>query len=241
MVDAMHILAMLGPDTVEQWLMAGGYLVLFGVLFACGLGFPMPEDVPLIAAGIMIANGHMHWVPAACLAWCGIIGGDLVLYHIGRKFGPNITRVPFVGKHINVQRLAWVERKFERYGIWVVAVGRLFAGVRGAMVVVAGTIRYNRLKFVIADGLAAIVSGGTFMILGYWLGQNLDHLMRLVHQGKWWMGGIATLAAAIGAVWWYRRRHTPKPDHPPSPPSSSPSSASAEAVSPGNLQDTGAR
>src|SRR2546423_1639566 len=57
-----------------------GYLVLFGLLFACGLGLPLPEDIPLLVAGALIGRGHMHWVTAGILAWCGIIGGDCVLY-----------------------------------------------------------------------------------------------------------------------------------------------------------------
>ena len=32
---------------------AGGYYVLFGLLFSCGLGVPIPEDVPLLVAGAL--------------------------------------------------------------------------------------------------------------------------------------------------------------------------------------------
>ena len=42
----------------------------------------------------------------------------------------------------------------------------MFAGIRGAMVVAAGAMRFNFIKFVIADGLAALVSGGLFVWLG---------------------------------------------------------------------------
>jgi len=37
-------------NTVKGWLLRGSYGALFGLLFSCGLGFPLPEDVPLIAA-----------------------------------------------------------------------------------------------------------------------------------------------------------------------------------------------
>src|SRR3954469_1180166 len=128
---------------IESLMEAGGYAVLFGLLFACGLGLPLPEDIPLILAGVLIAKGQMHLVPAAIAAWCGIIGGDIALYHFGKKFGLEITRVRFVGKHLTRQRIEWMEQLFERYGIFVVAVGRLIAIVRGAMVVAAGAARYN--------------------------------------------------------------------------------------------------
>src|SRR3954470_18278974 len=170
------ILAALSFDSVEQWIEAGGYFVLFGLLFACGLGLPMPEDIPLMIAGALVANGKMHLAIACVAAWCGIIGGDIVLYHLGKKFGLEITRVPFIGKHLTKERIEKVEQMFGRYGVWVVAIGRMFAGIRGAMVVAAGAIRYNFLKFIIADGLAAIVSGGAFVLLGPLARKHLGRL-----------------------------------------------------------------
>jgi membrane protein DedA with SNARE-associated domain len=160
------------PDTIKAWIEWGGYFVLFGLLLACGMGLPVPEDVPLIFSGVLISQGHMHWWVAAPVAWLGILGGDTILYSLGRRFGEDITRLPVIGKHVTLPRLRKAEDWFNRYGIVVVAVGRLLAGVRGAMVVAAGVSRFNFVKFIIADGLAAIVSGGLFMLIGYKCGEN---------------------------------------------------------------------
>src|SRR5437588_7629979 len=84
-------------EHVQRWMYAGGYFVLFGLLFACGLGLPLPEDIPLLVAGAMVATGRMHLALAAVCAWCGIIGGDIVLYHLGKKFGLEVTRIPVIG------------------------------------------------------------------------------------------------------------------------------------------------
>ena len=89
-----------------------------------------------------------------------------------KKFGLEITRLPFIGKHLTEQRITHVELLFQRYGFGVVAFGRLVAGIRGAMVVAAGAIRYNFTKFIITDGLAAVVSGGFFIFVGHWLGSQ---------------------------------------------------------------------
>jgi len=192
-------------DQIEQWIAAGGYVVLFGLLFACGLGLPLPEDIPLIIAGALSATGKMNLVIASICAWCGIIGGDIVLYHLGKKFGLEITRVPFVGKHLTKARIERAEMFFERYGIWVVAIGRLFAGIRGAMVVAAGATRFNFWKFVITDGIAALVSGGLFVALGYWLGNNMELLKSQADELKDWMIIGAVLAGIIATVWFWRR------------------------------------
>ena len=211
----MDLVAVFSLDQVEGWFEWGGYFILFGLLFACGLGLPLPEDIPLLLAGYFISQGKMDPFIASALAWLGIIGGDCVLYHLGKKYGLNITKVPFVGKHVTKGRILRAEQLFERWGVWVVAVGRLFAGIRGAMVVAAGAIRFNFVKFVIADGLAALVSGGLFVLLGYWAGKKLGSVGEMRDKIKgvehWVFGGLAVVVAVIVAFFWIRkmRRRTP--------------------------------
>jgi len=192
-------------QTVENLLQAGGYVVLFGLLFACGLGLPLPEDIPLIVAGALAATGKMNLWVAGAVAWCGIIGGDIVLYNLGKHYGMNITRMPFIGKHLTERRIQRVEEMFDRYGIGVIAIGRLFAGIRGAMVVAAGTIRFNFWKFIITDGIAALISGGFFVLVGHWLGQNLNEAT--IRKFKHWfiLGGILVALCTILWILWQRR------------------------------------
>jgi membrane protein DedA with SNARE-associated domain len=210
----MELLALFNIDQVQSWMEAGGYLLLFALLFSCGLGMPLPEDIPLTLAGFFVAMGKMNLAIASVAAWCGIIGGDCVLYHLGKKYGLNITRVPFIGKHVTQARIERAEVLFEKYGIWVVAIGRLFAGIRGAMVVAAGTIRFNFIKFVIADGLAALVSGGMFIALGWWGGKKVgdpkEFFETTIQPYKHWfgLGVIVIVAVVVLYLWWRRKRHT---------------------------------
>ncbi|HRK29678.1 MAG TPA: DedA family protein [Tepidisphaeraceae bacterium] len=196
-------------DTVRDWVQNhgfwGGVAVVFGLLFLCGLGLPLPEDIPLIVAGAFLVHDTRSWIIVGSACWAGIIGGDICLYMLGHKYGMNITKLPFIGKHVTAERIQHVEKLFERYGVLVVAVGRLFAGIRGAMVVTAGTIRYNFFKFLIADGIAAFFSGGLFMLLGHWVGQSLndDRIKEFKH---WFIAGAIVLVCLVVAwVIWKRR------------------------------------
>lgn len=198
---------------VKGWLEAGGYFLLLGLLFACGLGLPLPEDIPLLLAGFFIAQpegvpGKMHLLPAAIVGWCGIIGGDCMLYMLGKRYGLNITRVPFIGKHVTKKRIERAEHLFTHYGVWVVAVGRLFAGIRGAMVVAAGTIRFRFVKFIIADGLAALVSGGLWIWLGFWIGRKVGDVTELDEKIEpykhWIIVGTLVLALVVVLYLWWR-------------------------------------
>ncbi len=196
-------------DLMETW----GYPVLFGLLFSCGLGLPLPEDVPLLLAGYFVSIGKMHLGLAALSGWLGIVGGDCMLYMFGRKYGMGVTKLPLVGKEITAQRIKWVEGKFQRYGVLVVAVGRMFAVVRGAMVITAGTIRFRFIPFIIADGLAAIVSGGLFMSLGYWFGRklgDLDSIAKKIHGYEYHALAVLLLIVALVFLWYRFRRKPPR-------------------------------
>jgi len=193
-------------EHVRHWMERYGYFALFGVLFSCGLGMPIPEDIPLVVAGVFVGQGKMHLALAAVCAWCGIVGGDVVLYHLGKRFGLEVKRIPVIGRHLSEKRIEYVHQKFEQWGVWVIAVGRMFAGVRGTMVVVAGTIRFTFWKFLLADGLAAVVSGGIFLMLGYWFGSNRELLRHYVEEGKKWTLLVCLVLAMALCVWIYFHR-----------------------------------
>lgn len=216
MIASVFILAGFA-EHVQAWMERYGYFALFGVLFSCGLGFPLPEDVPLLIAGAFVSTGRMNLALAAIAAWCGIIGGDIVLYHLGKTFGLEVKRLPVIGHHLNQKRIEQVHGMFERWGVWVVAVGRMFAGIRGTMVVVAGTIRFTFWKFLLADGLAAIVSGGLFLGLGYAFGRRMEWLKEHVERGKKWSLLVVIILALVAGIWIYVRqrlkRNTEKRDH----------------------------
>src|SRR5436305_14552790 len=107
------VLAAVTPERMSQMLQSGGYLLLFGFLFLCGMGLPIPEDIPLIASGVLISQGLFHIWLVAPIAWLGIIGGDCILYILGYKLGPQVTKLPLIGHHVTVERLKKVERYFE--------------------------------------------------------------------------------------------------------------------------------
>ena len=194
---------------VQLWVEHGGYGVLFLLLFSCGLGVPIPEDIPIIAAGIMAGAGKMHLAIAAVVAWCGIIGGDCVLYHVGKRFGLGIARVPFIGRHVTQARILRAERLFQKYGVLVVGVGRMFAGIRGAMVVAAGAVRFRFLTFLIADSIGAVISGGIAMTLGYLVGNNIDVIEKKIRGATMWVGlgaGVAVVVL-VAFLWWRHQRN----------------------------------
>lgn len=214
----MELLALISFDATRAWItdrgFTGGVLIVFLLLFACGVGFPMPEDIPLIISGAFLCTSPERWAIVGFACWAGIIGGDVCLYFLARRYGLEITKAPLIGKHVTRERIEYVEQLFDKYGVGVVAICRMFAGIRGAMVIAAGATRFSFWKFVIADSLAAIVSGGLFMILGWWVGSKIDD--ELIREFKHFFFAGAIFVAAIFIIWMIirKRRHSDRSLHP---------------------------
>lgn len=196
-----------------HWVEAHGYVAMFALLFASGIGLPLPEDVPIIAAGVQIARGAMKWYIAGPVAWVAMMCGDTALYIIGYILGLEVVRLPVIGRHVTEKRLGKCRNWFNRWGIWAIGIGRMFAGIRSAMVVAAGTMRFNYLKFLSADGIAASISGGAFMLLGYWAGRHSGPIGPFIEKYRDGFTVVAlTAAAALIITLWIRSRRKPSED-----------------------------
>jgi membrane protein DedA with SNARE-associated domain len=211
------LLALISFSKIQNWVTergyTGGVIIVFLLLFACGMGMPLPEDIPLIIAGAFLCTDTKSWIITGTACWCGIIGGDCVIYMMGRKYGMEISRVPLIGKHLTRERVERVEKLFADYGVGVVGVGRLFAGIRGAVVFVAGAIKFNFWKFLIVEGLAAVISGGHFMLLGHWIGEKLNDpvAQKKIHEFKeivFFTAGFIACGVFVFVIW--RRRNVEK-------------------------------
>src|SRR5690349_10524529 len=68
----------------------GSYLGIFALVALTGCGLPMPEEVFIVGAGILSAQGELRpeFAFAACLA--GALVGDAAMYGLGRRFGHNL-------------------------------------------------------------------------------------------------------------------------------------------------------
>jgi len=53
------------------------------VLLAAGLGAPIPEEVPIVAAGVLSHTAAMRWWAALPVCVAGVLSGDVILYWVG--------------------------------------------------------------------------------------------------------------------------------------------------------------
>lgn len=147
------------------------YSVAFGVLLACGFGFPLPEDVVLFSLGYLSYRGDVHLAGSIFVALAGVLLGDSTIYLIGRILGDRIARFPLVNRLLRPDRVEKVRRAFEANGAVYLFFARFAPGVRAVTFWTAGYFRIPFRTFFLLDGLAAVLSVPLFTWIGYLLGE----------------------------------------------------------------------
>ncbi|HEX5306103.1 MAG TPA: DedA family protein [Dyella sp.] len=191
-----------------------GYASVFIALLLCGAGVPLPEDITLVAGGVIAGLGYANVHAMVGVTMVGVLLGDASMFLLGHHFGARILRLRFFAWLLPPARYARVQRKFERYGNRMMFVARFLPGMRTAVFITAGaTHRVSFLRFLLLDGLAALISVPLWVYLGYLGADNRDWLATWIHrgQGSVWVVGIA-LVLLGAALWWRHHRRRPCDD-----------------------------
>lgn len=176
-----------------------GYVAVFGVLMLCGFGLPIPEDISIIAGGIISGMGYtnVHLMCLLCLA--GVIIGDGIMYHLGKVFGEKVFQKKVAKRIISK---AWYERihqSFEKNGKMVLFAARFMPGLRTPIFLTAGITKFVGFgTFILIDGFAALISVPIWIYLGYYGASNRTKLMHMIRDTKI---GIVVILAFIIAIY----------------------------------------
>ncbi|MCH8923890.1 MAG: DedA family protein [Planctomycetes bacterium] len=182
------------------------YLGIIVILVLTGCGLPLPEEVPIVAAGIASSVGKLNpwWAFFSCLL--GALGGDAVLYAIGYHFGHSlITRHPRFAHLLHAEREAGIEQMIRRHEVKVFFLSRFMVGVRAPVFLAAGVLRIPFYRFLIIDAFCATTVVGLIFGLSYAYG---DRLTSLIRQSEIWLTVTVALVvcAAVCFYFWKRRR-----------------------------------
>lgn len=150
-----------------------GYVVVLFTLVACGLGVPIPEDIILISGGYIASlAGHTEW-PMVVTGLVGIILGDSITFFAGRRFGLSLVHRTVLGRYLTVERLQKTDALFKKHGEKILVAARFMPGVRAVAFFSAGAMRVPYWKFLLFDGVAALVSAPLWVILGFRVGPTV--------------------------------------------------------------------
>ena len=164
------------PLWLESFFGEFGYLAPFVVLLLCGLGLPLPEEVSLIGAGVLVHRGEVEFTLITLVCAAAILLGDSIPFWLGRRYGLAALRVRWVAKVVHPERFARLQRRFEEHGNWATFVCRFFAGVRIPGYFVAGMMGMSYPRFLTLDALGVALSVPASIWIGRLFADKMDEL-----------------------------------------------------------------
>jgi membrane protein DedA with SNARE-associated domain len=172
-------------DSMIVFYQSFGYVSVFGVLLFCGFGLPIPEDISIIAGGVISGLGYTNVHLMCFVSLCGVLIGDIIIYCIGRHFGKKIFKKK-MGKRIFSNN--WYDRilkSFHKNGKMVLFAARFLPGLRTPIFLTAGITKFVGFwTFLLIDGIAALLSVPIWTYLGYYGASNRDFLLKSLRDTK---------------------------------------------------------
>jgi membrane protein DedA with SNARE-associated domain len=180
------------------------YVSFFLSLVAAGLGAPIPEELPVVGAGVWASlasveqtYGLFRWlVLPVCIL--GVVISDGLLYCVGRHYGTRLLDRPFFKKLLPPERRQHIEDNYHKHGVKVLLFARFLPGIRSPMFIMAGVMRMPLRKFLVADGIYAIPGVSLLFFLAWWFGDTFKRLVEAFHHQLDVVKPLLILAALLG-------------------------------------------
>lgn len=169
-----------------QWLLNSifewGYMGIFLLMAVESSFLPVPSELVLIPAGVLVAQGKMNLELVFISGLLGSVFGAFVNYYlamlVGRKF------LERYGKYFFVSQLSLdkMDNFFDNHGHISTFTGRLVPGVRHLISIPAGLSKMNLKIFLVYTGIGAAIWSIILIALGYFLGANQQLIGTYLHQ-----------------------------------------------------------
>jgi membrane protein DedA with SNARE-associated domain/diacylglycerol kinase family enzyme len=131
------------------------------------VGLLVPGETAVVVGGVVAAAGDVQLVPLIGLVWLAATTGDVVSFLLGRRLGR-----PFLDRHgprlrLGPDRVAQVERFYDRHGGKAVLLGRFAGLVRAVSPFLAGASGFALRRFLPWSAAGALAWAATFTLIGY--------------------------------------------------------------------------
>ncbi|MGA1191097.1 MAG: DedA family protein [Bdellovibrionota bacterium] len=193
--------------SLEQLLTTEGYLIyllLFMFLMGGALGLPIPEDLPLIAAGVFAFREEANIFGLFATCYLGVVTGDIVIFVIGRRWGSALFSSPWFRRKLSPRRLKRFKQGLERNRFFTIFLARHLFYLRMVTFIACGAVKMSYARFILADAIAALVSVPLMMTIGYTTWEHQEHLIENIE----WL--LLALLLGVGFLL-FRSQQSPKP------------------------------
>tara|TARA_B100000575_G_C23104530_1_gene637462 strand:- start:9 stop:605 length:597 start_codon:yes stop_codon:yes gene_type:complete len=170
-----------------------GLVAVFIALITTPAGNPIPEDVSLLAGGMIAGMGQSTVYEALLVGYTGVVLGDCVAWAMGRRVG--LQPGGFLSRVAGKKQVARLQRFYERFGDRTILICRQLPGFRLPCFFIAGASGMPIKRFLLIDGSAALITTNVFTWLGYYYWKDLADV---IHWLERFRNGVLVLAVMAG-------------------------------------------
>ncbi len=163
-------------------ILSASYLGIFFIVFAeTGLlvGFFLPGDSLLIAAGLLAAGSKLNLAGVMAAVVVGAFLGNTAGYFIGQRFGPAVFSNQN-SRFFKPEYVSQAQTFFVKYGALAVILARFVPIVRTLVPTLAGVSRMPFLVYTLYNMIGALLWGVGLTALSYYLGQLIPDLDKYI-------------------------------------------------------------
>jgi len=162
---------MFGEASIEQIIIAAGYLGIFGLMITNGV-FSFPSSQILyIVSGYFIFTGDLNLHFVALAGTLGNTIGNTALFYLTREKGLKyITKLTLLPR----REIDKVQIVFKKRGPWFLFIGKLLPAIKVFMPIVAGIGKMKTSIFVPIILVSSYIWSLIFISIGYYFGKSSD-------------------------------------------------------------------
>ena len=195
------------PAAIAAWWVGlpllGVWLVLGASAFLEYVFPPFPGDTVVVVGAVWAVQTENSLLGVMAAVTLGALLGVGVDWWLGRRAAHRVEALPD-GRREQVERLV---DGFRAYGPVLLVANRFVPGIRALFFVAAGVAELSLPQVMAWAALSAVLWNAVLLLLGAWVGWNLELLLDAVRgAGLLVSVGLALGAAGWGWRWWRARR-----------------------------------
>ncbi len=189
-------------ETIE-FLVEHGYTLLFAWVLAEQLGLPVPSWPLLLAAGALAGSGQLSLGMSVVLAVLASVVADISWYELGKRRGGKILGLLC---RISLEPESCVRRTedaFQNHGTRSLLLAKFIPGLNTAAPPMAGMTGMSLPRFLLLDGIGALLYFGGAVVVGYVFSAKLEDLAFYISR----LGDAAIVLLVLAFAAWVLRKY----------------------------------
>lgn len=182
------------------------YIGMVFLLAGTGLVLPFPEEVVLLTAGYLCAEGLMQLFIALPLAIAGVLAGDSILFALAKAGSPYAEKLREKVRRLQLKR-TWVFSP--DHPLRAVFFLRFVTGLRMLSPIYAGFHQATWRGFLFTTLGALLIFVPVMFGIGYYFNDSLSHVLRgfAVYRHVLFVGFLVLVSGGtLIALYYYSKR-----------------------------------